>query len=199
MEGQRRERILWTALKLFGEWGYADVSMRDVAGAMRISVGNLTYYFQHKQDLIEALIFAQAEAFALPEPAESLASLDAFFRRMVAHQSAHFYYLRHCAQLKKLCPRAYRVQVKLLEGMARWLLRSCASLEEAGMLRPEPFHLQREGMIRALMCAYIFAPSQLEQEQDCAQEMLGSMWSVFYPSLSKRGRLEFRTSFGRRP
>ena len=36
--------ILETARKLFNEQGYNGVSMRDIAGALGISVGNLTYY-----------------------------------------------------------------------------------------------------------------------------------------------------------
>lgn len=47
--------ILETARKLFNEQGYNGVSMRDIAGALGISVGNLTYYFKRKEDLLEAV------------------------------------------------------------------------------------------------------------------------------------------------
>ena len=53
--------ILETARKLFNEQGYNGVSMRDIAGALGISVGNLTYYFKRKEDLLEAVALRQLE------------------------------------------------------------------------------------------------------------------------------------------
>lgn len=51
----RREDILKTALKLFNEKGIDEVTTRDIARKLNISLGNLTYYFPAKKDLILAL------------------------------------------------------------------------------------------------------------------------------------------------
>ena len=53
MAGQTKEDILITARELFNEYGYKNISMRDIAKKLNISVGNLTYYFKKKEDLIE--------------------------------------------------------------------------------------------------------------------------------------------------
>ena len=56
MAGQTKEDILITARELFNEYGYKNISMRDIAKKLNISVGNLTYYFKKKEDLIQRRI-----------------------------------------------------------------------------------------------------------------------------------------------
>ncbi len=57
---QRRE-ILQTALKLFSEKRYHNVSMHDIAREAEFGVGTLYKFFTSKEDLYEALIMETAE------------------------------------------------------------------------------------------------------------------------------------------
>ncbi len=50
-----RDKILRVALKRFNEKGIQDVSQRDIAGELKISVGNLNYHFPTTNDIIYAL------------------------------------------------------------------------------------------------------------------------------------------------
>ncbi len=52
----RRENILKTALELFNERGIDGVTTRDIAKEIKISLGNLTYYFPSKSDIVFALM-----------------------------------------------------------------------------------------------------------------------------------------------
>lgn len=52
---KRREKILEKALKLFNENDIDTVTTRDIAKAVGISLGNLTYYFPTKNDIVFAL------------------------------------------------------------------------------------------------------------------------------------------------
>lgn len=47
-----RDRIIQESEKLFRSQGYEKTSMRQIADACSISVGNLCYYFSKKEDLI---------------------------------------------------------------------------------------------------------------------------------------------------
>jgi AcrR family transcriptional regulator len=51
---QTRAQILETALTLFRERGYEDTTMRAIAEAAGVSVGNAYYYFRSKEHLIQA-------------------------------------------------------------------------------------------------------------------------------------------------
>jgi len=52
----RRENILKVALKLFNENGIDGVTTRDIANKLKISLGNLTYYFPAKSDIVFSLL-----------------------------------------------------------------------------------------------------------------------------------------------
>jgi AcrR family transcriptional regulator len=52
----RVERIIATAADLFGEFGYNDVRMEDIASRAGVAKGTLYLYFKDKDDLFLALI-----------------------------------------------------------------------------------------------------------------------------------------------
>jgi AcrR family transcriptional regulator len=51
---QTRERILDVALELFRERGYQETTMRAIADAAGVAVGNAYYYFRAKEYLVQA-------------------------------------------------------------------------------------------------------------------------------------------------
>lgn len=55
------KKIVQTALKMFNESGIEYVGMRELAGALKMRVGNLTYYFPTKDDLVNRLSLDLAE------------------------------------------------------------------------------------------------------------------------------------------
>jgi len=55
------ERIVDTALKMFNESGIEYVGMRELATTVGIRIGNLTYYFPTKDDLVYRLSIQLAE------------------------------------------------------------------------------------------------------------------------------------------
>ncbi|WP_395078100.1 TetR/AcrR family transcriptional regulator [Flavobacterium sp.] len=61
----RKDDILEVALRLFNEKGIDSVTTRDIAKELKISLGNLTYYFPFKKDIVLAL--AQHLAIAVDE------------------------------------------------------------------------------------------------------------------------------------
>jgi AcrR family transcriptional regulator len=55
-----RKEILSSALKLFSEKGYHNVSMHEIARRAEFSVGTLYHFFKNKEDLYKALIMENA-------------------------------------------------------------------------------------------------------------------------------------------
>src|SRR5688500_13145491 len=50
-----KQKILDKALQMFNERGIEYVGLRELAGILDIRVGNITYYFPTKDDLVYAL------------------------------------------------------------------------------------------------------------------------------------------------
>lgn len=58
---QHRDEILKTALRLFSEKSYPNVSMQDIAREAEFGMGTLYKFFNSKEDLYKALIVLMAE------------------------------------------------------------------------------------------------------------------------------------------
>lgn len=62
---ETRELILQAALHLLVESGYRAMSMRRIAAACDMKLGNLTYHFPTREDLVQALLDAVISAYEI--------------------------------------------------------------------------------------------------------------------------------------
>ncbi len=60
--GQTKARILETALEMFQQRGYQETTMRAIANRAGVSLGSAYYYFQSKEQLIQAFYHRTHEA-----------------------------------------------------------------------------------------------------------------------------------------
>ena len=100
--GDTKERILWTALKLFAENGYEAVSVSDIAGALGITKGALYRHYRNKRDIFESIVSRMAQkdaeqADADGMPAGTLVDMPEAYRaatvdRMIAFARSMFRY-----------------------------------------------------------------------------------------------------------
>lgn len=58
---QTRDKILKIAAEMFYEQGCSNVSLSDISRRAEIAIGNLTYYFKNKSDIIHTLIMQLLE------------------------------------------------------------------------------------------------------------------------------------------
>lgn len=85
-----RERILLTAMRLFGEQGFSKTSTRQIAGQANANLGSISYHFRDKAGLYDACFAALCqpirENIALyDQPHMTLReSLTNYYRQMVA-------------------------------------------------------------------------------------------------------------------
>jgi AcrR family transcriptional regulator len=78
---RQRQEILASALELFSEKGYHNVSMHEIAEKAEFAIGTLYKFFKNKEDLYKALILGQADKFhdaltkAIEEPDDEIEKL----------------------------------------------------------------------------------------------------------------------------
>src|SRR5512147_2422262 len=83
--GQRQE-MLETALALFSEKGYHNVSMHEIADHAEFAIGTLYKFFKNKEDLYKDLVLEQSEMFhdalmrAIEKPDDEVEKLRSFVR-----------------------------------------------------------------------------------------------------------------------
>ncbi|WP_102127558.1 TetR/AcrR family transcriptional regulator [Deinococcus planocerae] len=84
----KREHIVAVALRLYRESGVAGTTLKDVAGAAGVPLGNMYYYFKTREDLVRAALDAcEAELLDLLarlSPLPSRAWFEAYFDWLLA-------------------------------------------------------------------------------------------------------------------
>jgi AcrR family transcriptional regulator len=177
-----KEVILETSRQLFNQRGYNNVSMRDISKALGISVGNLTYHFRKKEELVEAVILSQHIGYMKPGSLLTLEALHDCFRRVLAHQNKNPYYFHNYKQLAQISPKIRRVQETVLFDLRDLIKDAFSNFRLAGFMEAESFENQDECLIQTVLtlCAY---GTVLEKENP-----LLCLWGLIHPLLTALGK-----------
>ena len=134
----KRARILAKALKLFNRDGIGEVGVRDIAKALDMRPGHLTYYFPDKESLVMALGREMATLQDAVVPDGSVAGVEDFLDRFAQAMGHHVRYrslVLNVAPLLVRMPKAradYKVRQQRRQDMLRAAFRA---LVKAGALR----------------------------------------------------------------
>ena len=194
MASSTREKILAVSLRLFNEQGYRSVTMRAIADALSISVGNLTYHFAKKQDIVAALmddVFAQMTATA-DMPAASLAQIDSLFSMMLdtLERCAFFFLDNELKQENGPLHLAHHthLRARLIDGLN--------ALAEQGFFIESFTPEVCRTLIQILLMSHMTWLKQTVRGTDknamSKTEFLRAHWLVLGPYLTENGREECR-------
>ncbi|MDO5551417.1 MAG: TetR family transcriptional regulator [Lachnospiraceae bacterium] len=193
----RRELILNTARRLFWERGYDGVSMRDIAKELDFSVGNVTYYFKKKEDLMEASVLEQSKSYHLPATPASLAELNHLFWYICQGILERLYYFHHYDQMGQISRRVHELQQAFTKDLYLTLTGAFENLQESGDMEQDFYPGQNEYFVQGVMTAMTYGlPQSLrldEDGRDEAMEFMMCIWSLVYPRLTEKGRNTFHT------
>lgn len=196
MPQNTKEKIIEQAYQLFYEKGYFDVSMRDIADSLGMSVGNLTYHFKRKEDLVEAALLNRTHRYphSLTIP-QNLKELHEFLSKRTKNLEDDPFYFRTMYQLAELFPSFMESRKDAIEGMERILSECLAFLVEQGVIKPFATEVQRKGYIHTIAFTCFFGLPFLENlaSKNVHKELMVSMWSVTLPLLTEKGIEEFET------
>lgn len=167
-----REIILQCARELFMERGYNSVSMRDIAEAAGIRVGNLTYHFPRKELLVEAIYSAPESKMYTPEALESPEAFREYFRHLLSVQRRAAFYFDSYIQLSQTSEYFRDIQLRRIGVLRRLFLSGLESLAARGVIAPErregEFARRVENLLTALMLRLPgeerqFAPTETDE------------------------------------
>ena len=182
MKDDMKEKILFTARELFNERGYNDVSMRNIADALQISVGNLTYHFKRKEDLVEAVIVKQHENYKKKIIPRNLQELNILFKDLLTHEEKNSYYFRHYTQLAQLCPKVYEIQVEVIGDMNNLFFTVFCDFQKQGLMQQEGIPNQIEYLVQAVLSMSIYGTVPFGHKR------LPCIWSLIFPLLTEKGK-----------
>lgn len=194
MKISTKQKILDTARTLFNKYGYNGVSLRDIASAVGISEGNLTYYFKKKENLIESLVLEEADTLPAGIP-RTLKGLDEIF---LDHQQAiqrNQYFFLHHAQLSQISPEIYHKQSTRYGKLLEKFMLAFQNLREVGLLRDELFPGEYSHVIDSLYISIIYWAPFMELKKAAHAEdteYRRYAWSSMYHLLTEKGQSELQ-------
>ena len=193
MKRDTRQLILDAAKALFNERGYNDVTLRDIAGVMGISKGNLTYHFKKKEEIIEALLTESPNTRPVEAP-RSIEALDAYFLDMQKAVQENAYYFLHYTQLSQIIPKIREGQSLIYLTLIRLLQETFSTLHADGLLRSEAFSGEYACFIDALHLSGIYwnSFSRLGQQAGSQKTYQRHAWGLMHGLLTEKGKAKLK-------
>lgn len=193
MKPNIKQDIMDTAKRLFSEKGFHDTSMRDIAAVLDISVGNLTYHFKKKEDLIEAILLQDHQHYKKPETLRSLSDLNDLLLKSMSQRISRPYYFRYHKQLAQTCPAVYEMQLSVMNDLSDVLTRSFRGFVSNGLLKKE-FMQEYDCMVGTIMTLMVYGLPDFFQTPGTGEDLsaLRCVWSIIIPCLTEQGKKEYR-------
>lgn len=134
-----KDRILEKSLELFNNQGVHNVGVRDIARALEMSPGNMSYHFPKKEDVILALMEKMSEgnnfcfeAYGQKEP--SLLSFVALYEALFTNQFAYRGLLIGNTEFEEVLRKRYEYK-KTYEKRVNLLNNILIGLRNHGLLQ----------------------------------------------------------------
>lgn len=189
-----KKKIIETTISLFNQHGFANVSLPQIAKELEISLGNLTYHFPKKSQLILSIYEGFGEELAaITQHYRSFVDLEEMDRQMREfyqfQQRYQFFYL-DLLELERAYPdlekRHHQHIEEQISGLYNYFLFNIGSgnlkvIEDANIYR----HLARQ-----FWMTMVFWPMQLavRGKKGSVEQMVESAWIQLVPYLTKKGK-----------
>lgn len=202
MKVKTKRKIIIQAIALFNEKGFASVTLFEIAGALNMTRGNLTYHFKDKDQLLKAIAdefwlkvaSEKSKTTYLPSFENMHNEVQLFYniQRKYAFIFLDYHVINH-PSIKKQFRQLLGQKVK---GMEATIAFSIA----AGNMHPEPY----EGIYHNLafntwMISFFWLNQWKIHGGDInkySEEGEKKLWSLLLPHLTEKGVKAFRVFFG---
>lgn len=189
-----KQAIMDTARNLFSERGFQDTSMRDIAAVLHISVGNLTYHFKKKEDLIEAILLDDHKEYQKAAIPVTLKEFDLLLRRSTMQRKSRPYYFKHFVQLAQTSPVIYEMQASVLKDLNDVLVKTFQNFADNGIFTEES-RREANKLADIIMTLMAHGLHDFRHMTDAEKDIywLECVWCIVTPRLSVRGQTEYQS------
>lgn len=197
-----KERIIKAAIAAFNKQGIKNTTSRDIAEAMGISRGNLSYHYKCKADLIKDVyqhIFEANEIEILPTGLVTLRHFHELFKQMIDFQDRYRFFFLDIIEILRDYPeigKRYRQRAHHRTAQGRALINYYIG---SGLFAPEPIPGLYDQLTNAVWMVRVFWLNQvwIKEENDEGKvamdkkNALTAIWTLHYPHLTEKGKEEY--------
>lgn len=193
-----KQKIIDTSVALFNTRGLVNIKMRDIANECGISLGNLTYHFKKKEDLLESIhdqiIEERNNLLAGVQLIPSIVNIhNQLIPLMELYKKYQFFYL-DVIEIVRAYPEIAAIQRGHIQNQITYIKAILDYSVGSGNMNPE----LREGHYQELahtvwMILSFWLSQQLirNDNSDFYEQARKSMWSLVLPLLTEKGVANF--------
>ncbi len=132
-----KDRLIDKAKELFNDKGYDNVSLRDIAEACNMSIGNLNYHFKKKEDLVMAIQRGIYDDLYILVSGSSRTLTDIIgkFYQIEHNQLEYPYYFSNILELSRSYEAIEKSQRRFRERLFSYYFKSFLAIRDEGVFR----------------------------------------------------------------
>lgn len=190
-----KQKIIQTTIELFNEYGFANVSLPKIAGKLNISLGNLTYYYPQKDQLIMSIYEVFLEDLKsitkVIENFENLKEMDLQLRAFHQFQQVYRFFYLDLLELGRAYPvlaKRHEAHIqRQIESLYQYFLFNI-SIGTMSDQHPKIYY----ALSKQLWMTVVFWATQLaiRGKKNTEEEMVEAAWLLLQPYLTSKGKLQ---------
>ena len=194
MKENIKEKILLVSRELFNTYGYHEVTMRMIADKCNIGVGNLTYHYKKKIDIIYALL-KEGEPTLSTSNTKTIEELYHFISEMVdGVRKNHFFF--SSSQMQSLDESFFEANKQNVQKLHTAFISNLIELQKASKLSEDFNKEEMEAYVSLCMLSHISwaneeGKSSTYTNLDFKQFILTHL-VLLKPYYTKKGLKEFK-------
>ncbi len=198
MKENIKKEIISNSRKLFNEHGYHEVTMRMIANKCNISVGNLTYYYAKKKDIMKALLESGEPQSSL-DTINSLQDLYHFIYVMVdGVRKNHFFF--SSSEMQSLDSDFFEANKNNVTKLHQEFMNCLFQLQNKKIISSSMQREEIETYVSTLMLAHLSWANEENKNSSYTslsfEEFILSHFILLKPYLTKKGLKELNTIEG---
>lgn len=153
MKENIKEKILLVSRELFNTYGYHEVTMRMIADKCNIGVGNLTYHYKKKIDILYALL-KEGEPTLSTSNTKTIEELYHFISEMVdGVRKNHFFF--SSSQMQTLDESFFEANKQNVQKLHTAFISNLIELQKANKLSEDFNEEEMEAYVSLCMLSHI--------------------------------------------
>lgn len=190
-----KQKIIDAAINLYNKKGVSAVTIRDIAGAVGISTGNLAYHFKN-QDFIIAEAFRQMETerdqiLTGVQEIPSFENVNLQILPLIRIAQKYQFFHLDSVHIFRTYPSIAELQRTYFENSIAYVKAVIDLSVAVGTFQPEPREGEYQRLSRTVWMLINFWLEQLTlrgSKQTRIDELRQSIWDLVIPHLTEKGR-----------
>lgn len=198
MKKKTKDKIIEAAILLFNQDGLPNVKLQNIADECGISVGNLAYHFQYKQDLMTTLAeYINAEISPIVNCSNQFPLLIDFDNQLSQYYALinrYAFFFLDVVELERSYPNIHQQRVQHINQMIDQIYRWVSENVQKGIFRTEVHTDQYAHTAHAIWMIISFWLTQRKvlSTSDADEEKFKIVvWNQLLPTFTKVGLMEY--------